>query len=218
MFLIDILRGGVFMKYRFFKIIMAIVIFMTSVSMSFNFYFAEEYKDIDVSQTEYEDNMTDDLVTTEMSFTEIRDYVRELLNRMNIELVDVKFDCCGMPFLTTGNFKRFEEQTRENLKKLEGLKYDYIVTDCASCEYVIREKWKVESGKFDAPYPDPLSTGEGKRVYACHCEERILRRVSDSETRSSTEHSEQGVCEANKVSDCVVWSNNSRQSDRRGNP
>lgn len=70
---------------------------------------------------------------------EIKDYVVELLHKMNIEVLDVEFGCCGMPFLTTGNLDRFEEQKRENLKKLEGLEFDYFVTDCASCEYVWNE-------------------------------------------------------------------------------
>ena len=70
---------------------------------------------------------------------DIRDYVIELLNKMNIEVIDVNFNCCGMPFLTTGNLDRFEEQKQENLKKLEELEYDFIVTDCASCEYVLDE-------------------------------------------------------------------------------
>lgn len=70
---------------------------------------------------------------------EVRDYVRELFHLMNIELVDVEFGCCGMPFLTTGNLDRFEEQKAENLKKLDGLEFDYFVTDCASCEYVWQE-------------------------------------------------------------------------------
>lgn len=72
---------------------------------------------------------------------EVRDYVVELLHKMNIEVLDVKFDCCGIPFLTTGNLERFEEQTKENLSKLEGLKFDYIVTDCASCEYILSKYW-----------------------------------------------------------------------------
>ncbi len=70
---------------------------------------------------------------------EVRDYVVELLHKMNIEVLDVEFGCCGMPFLTTGNLDRFEEQKAENLKKLEGLEYDYFITDCASCEYIWRE-------------------------------------------------------------------------------
>lgn len=69
----------------------------------------------------------------------IRDYVKEILADLNIELLDTNLGCCGMPFLTTGNFDRFKEQLEENLNNLKNLEFDYIVTDCASCEFVWRE-------------------------------------------------------------------------------
>ena len=87
---------------------------------------------------------------------DIRDYVIELLNKMNIEVIDVDLGCCGMPFLSTGNLDRFEEQKRKNLKKLEELEYDFIVTDCASCEYVLDELYTNgelrKSGKLKSVY------------------------------------------------------------------
>ena len=67
---------------------------------------------------------------------DIRNYVVELLAKMDIEVINVNFDCCGMPFLTTGNLERFKEQSQENLEKLKNLKYDYFITDCASCQYI----------------------------------------------------------------------------------
>jgi len=87
---------------------------------------------------------------------DVRDYVVGLLNKMNIEVLDVDLGCCGMPFLTTGNLDRFEEQKRENLKKLKELEYDFIVTDCVSCEYVLGELYADgglrESGKLKNLY------------------------------------------------------------------
>lgn len=87
---------------------------------------------------------------------DVRDYVIELLNKMNIEVIDVDLGCCGMPFLSIGNLDRFEEQKQENLKKLEELEYDFIVTDCASCEYVLDELYTNgqlrKSGKLKSVY------------------------------------------------------------------
>ena len=56
---------------------------------------------------------------------------------MKIEVVPINFNCCGMPFLTTGNLDRFEEQAIENIKKLPQ-DFDYFITDCASCQWA----WK----------------------------------------------------------------------------
>lgn len=66
------------------------------------------------------------------------EYIKELLNQMNIEVVNKNFNCCGLPFLTSGNMKRFVQQMEENLKKIENINFDYFVTDCASCDYT----WK----------------------------------------------------------------------------
>ena len=62
--------------------------------------------------------------------------VVKLLNACNIEVITPNFNCCGMPFLTTGNLDRFEEQAIENIEKLPQ-DFDYFITDCASCESTI---------------------------------------------------------------------------------
>jgi Fe-S oxidoreductase len=51
----------------------------------------------------------------------------------NVNLVEKDFDCCGVPFLSSGNLKRYEEAKSKNLKLMQG-KFDYVITDCASCE------------------------------------------------------------------------------------
>ena len=57
---------------------------------------------------------------------------------MNIEVIVPDFDCCGLPFLTSGNIERFTQAAIHNLSKFVG-DYDFIVTDCASCESTILE-------------------------------------------------------------------------------
>lgn len=66
-----------------------------------------------------------------------RNFVIKLLNSIGIEVLDVDFNCCGMPFLTTGNLERFEEQLIENIKQVPD-DVQEIVFECASCEWA----WK----------------------------------------------------------------------------
>lgn len=59
-------------------------------------------------------------------------YINKIFeNRINI--IEPDFECCGLPFLSEGDLKRFEQVARHNLK-LFSKDCDYIVTDCASCE------------------------------------------------------------------------------------
>lgn len=68
-------------------------------------------------------------------------YVIKLLNRAGIEVIDKKFNCCGMPFLTTGNLERFKEQAIENVNRIDS-DVDFFITDCASCETAWKEYHK----------------------------------------------------------------------------
>ena len=65
---------------------------------------------------------------------DVSNFVTKLLNKMNIEAVDSDMTCCGMPFLTTGNFDRFMEVINENISKIPQ-NVSLIITDCASCEW-----------------------------------------------------------------------------------
>ena len=56
----------------------------------------------------------------------------------NIEIIEKDFDCCGLPFLSSGNLERFEEVKNNNLKMLD-CDFDYILTDCASCESTLKK-------------------------------------------------------------------------------
>jgi glycolate oxidase iron-sulfur subunit len=55
----------------------------------------------------------------------------------NIEIIEKDFDCCGLPFLSSGNLERFEEVKNHNLSLMND-EYDYILTDCASCESTLK--------------------------------------------------------------------------------
>lgn len=63
-------------------------------------------------------------------------YINKIFKN-KIEIIEPDFECCGMPFLSDGNLKRFEQAAKYNTKKLFENDCDYIVTDCASCEYTL---------------------------------------------------------------------------------
>ena len=55
----------------------------------------------------------------------------------DVEIIEKDFSCCGLPFLSSGNLERFEEVKKHNLGLLN-CDYDYILTDCASCEDTLK--------------------------------------------------------------------------------
>lgn len=54
------------------------------------------------------------------------------LEKNNIEVIQKRFDCCGLSYLYCGNIKKYNKLKQRNIKKLNG-DYDYIVCDCATC-------------------------------------------------------------------------------------
>ena len=96
-------------------------------------------------------------------------YVIKLLNMMNKEAVDIDFNCCGMPFLSTGNLKRFTEQLKENVLKLPD-DIDCIVTDCASCMRVWEQYIKFAD---DENIREKLSHMKFKSIYELISENNI---------------------------------------------
>ncbi len=56
----------------------------------------------------------------------------------NVVIIERDFDCCGLPFLSCGNMERFEEVKKHNLQLIESCDFDYILTDCASCESTLK--------------------------------------------------------------------------------
>lgn len=62
----------------------------------------------------------------------------KIFKNQDIKIIEKDFDCCGLPFLSSGNLKRFEEAKQRNLKNLN-CSFDYILTDCASCENTLRQ-------------------------------------------------------------------------------
>lgn len=63
--------------------------------------------------------------------------VKKILNNANIELIKKDFECCGVSYLNDGNIDAFIKIANINLEKID-CDFDYILTDCASCEEVLK--------------------------------------------------------------------------------
>lgn len=63
-------------------------------------------------------------------------YINKIFKTSDIEIITPDFDCCGLPFLSEGNIERFINAAKSNLDRF-GQDYDYVVTDCASCESTV---------------------------------------------------------------------------------
>jgi len=49
--------------------------------------------------------------------------------------------CCGIPVLSSGDRKTFNELVELNVAQFKGGSFDYLVTPCASCTATIKELW-----------------------------------------------------------------------------
>lgn len=56
----------------------------------------------------------------------------------DIEIIEKNFECCGLPFLSSGNLERFEQVKKRNLELID-CEFDYILTNCASCESTLKQ-------------------------------------------------------------------------------
>lgn len=63
----------------------------------------------------------------------------KILNSLDIEILEKDFDCCGIPFLSSGNLKRYNQVKDKNLKLMHESKYDFLVADCASCQSALND-------------------------------------------------------------------------------
>ncbi|MBO8430392.1 (Fe-S)-binding protein [Spirochaetes bacterium] len=82
--------------------------------------------------------------------------LKKIFSNLNVEIIERDFDCCGLPFLSSGNMERFEEVKKYNLALVDS-DFDYILTDCASCESTLK-------GYFNSTHA-PLTTEDKKASF-----------------------------------------------------
>lgn len=63
--------------------------------------------------------------------------VFEIFKNSGIKLIKKNFDCCGVTYLSDGNISEFKKIAARNMDKIDN-DVDCIVTDCASCNAVLR--------------------------------------------------------------------------------
>lgn len=64
--------------------------------------------------------------------------LKTILGKADIHLVDLPFSCCGMPFYSSGRLEQFEELKAGNTRLINDSEYEYLLTDCASCENTLK--------------------------------------------------------------------------------
>lgn len=96
-------------------------------------------------------------------------FLHRLFDNSNVEIIEKDFDCCGLPFLSSGNLERFEEVKKHNLALMD-CDFDYILTDCASCESMLKKYFGHSEGdkqEFCPKNPDDeilLSTAQNDDI------------------------------------------------------
>lgn len=71
-----------------------------------------------------------------------------ILAKMGVNILLMNFQCCGVPFLSSGNVEQFKKQAIFNLSQIPD-DFDWFLTDCASCQNAFAEyKNYIEDGKL----------------------------------------------------------------------
>lgn len=70
--------------------------------------------------------------------SDTKDAVAKLLEKSDIEIIEKDFECCGVSYLFDGNISSFKKLVKRNISQLDE-DIDYILTDCASCNIVLKE-------------------------------------------------------------------------------
>lgn len=83
------------------------------------------------------------------------DFLHKLFDNSDVEIIEKDFDCCGLPFLSSGNLERFEEVKEHNLALMD-CDFDYVLTDCASCENTLKKYFGHFEGDKQEFYPKNL--------------------------------------------------------------
>ena len=85
----------------------------------------------------------------------------KILNSLQIEVINPKFHCCGIPYFTRGDIDEFNNSIRNYIKILKRYNIKDVVTTCASCEKSLKDyiKWCSETDK------EFLSTIKVKNIY-----------------------------------------------------
>ena len=67
----------------------------------------------------------------------------KILNSINIEVINPKFHCCGIPYFVRGDLNEFNNSIKSYIKIIKKYDIKEVVTTCASCEKSLKDyiKW-----------------------------------------------------------------------------
>lgn len=69
--------------------------------------------------------------------------VVKILNTINIEVINPHFSCCGIPYLSRGDLKEFNNSAKKYIEIIKKYNIKEVITTCASCEKSLKDylKW-----------------------------------------------------------------------------
>ncbi len=73
--------------------------------------------------------------------------VLNILDELNCEIVNVNFECCGISYYSKGLSAKIKKLAEINLAKIPE-DFDYLVTDCASCKFMLTSYSEFVSDKY----------------------------------------------------------------------
>lgn len=62
-----------------------------------------------------------------------------ILSKLGFDVQEADFQCCGVPFLSSGNIERYEEARKHNTEIINNSLSDIVLTDCSSCEAALKQ-------------------------------------------------------------------------------
>lgn len=85
---------------------------------------------------------------TEFALPKVGKALVRMLNELGVEVLFPKEQgCCGLAVLGSGDLETAREMALHNMKVLEGLDVDCIVTACATCGSTLKEGWAAHLAK-----------------------------------------------------------------------
>ena len=91
--------------------------------------------------------------------------VVKILNSLEIEVVNPKFHCCGIPYFSRGDINEFNNSIKSYIKFLKKYDIKEVVTTCASCEKSLKDYSKWAENNIPAEDLEMLRTISVKNIY-----------------------------------------------------
>lgn len=85
-------------------------------------------------------------------------YIKKIFKNTPLNIITPDFQCCGLPYLSEGNIEGFIKSANHNAQILKQ-DYDYLVTDCVSCEDTILNYHKYIKN-FEIPNSKSINWGD----------------------------------------------------------